>query len=66
MAQALRVCIVGYAVTAFFLSQAYAAYLYSMLGLIAGFAAIARLGDGERVPRWSIWRKRTALRRVAS
>jgi O-antigen ligase len=40
MAQALQASLIGFAVTAFFLSQGYAAYLYALLGLIAGFAAI--------------------------
>ena len=57
MAQSLRVCMVGYVVTAFFLSQGYSAFLYSVLGLIAGFSAVARIQDGARVPRWSIWWK---------
>ena len=62
MWQSLRICMVGYVVTAFFLSQGYAAYLYAMLALIAGFAAVARVPEGVRVPRWSMWWRPTRQR----
>jgi len=50
MAQALRACLIGYAVSGFFLSQAYAAFLYATLGLIVALVYISRRGPG-RVPR---------------
>jgi O-antigen ligase/polysaccharide polymerase Wzy-like membrane protein len=40
LGQALAGAVVGYVVAGFFLSQAYAAYLYSLFGLIIGFAKI--------------------------
>jgi O-antigen ligase len=38
LGQALAASLVGYVVTAFFLSQAYAAFLYTLLGLVIAFA----------------------------
>ena len=54
MAQALRACLVGYCVTAFFLSQAYAAYLYSLLGLVTAVSVLSRVRrDGPTaMPGW--------------
>ena len=40
LAQALTAALVGYCVSGFFLSQAYSAYLYSLLALVAGLAAV--------------------------
>lgn len=37
--QGLRGSIIGYAVTGFFLSQAYAAFLYALMGVIVGYLA---------------------------
>jgi len=42
LAQVLRATMVGYIVTAFFLSQAYAAYLYITLGIVMGLAKLHR------------------------
>lgn len=39
--QALTATLVGYCVSGFFLSQAYSAYLYSVLGIVAGLAFVA-------------------------
>jgi O-antigen ligase len=41
MAQALRASLIGYAVSGFFLSQAYASFLYATLGLIVALACIS-------------------------
>ncbi len=41
MAQALRAGLVGYMAAGFFLSQAYSAYLYALIGMIVGFASVA-------------------------
>jgi len=38
LADALIACQLEYAVAGFFLSQAYAAYLYATLGIIVGFS----------------------------
>ena len=41
LAQALTATLVGYCVSGFFLSQAYSAYLYSILALVAGLATVS-------------------------
>lgn len=41
LGQALTATLVGYCVSGFFLSQAYSAYLYTVLGLVAGLACVA-------------------------
>ena len=40
LAQILTGCLVAFVVTASFLSQAYSAYLYTLLGMILGLAKI--------------------------
>jgi len=58
MAQVLTACLVGFIVTAMFLSQAYSAYLYSLLGLALGLARVVspaarpqpRASPGVRAP----------------
>ena len=40
LGQALGAGLIGYAVAAFFLSQAYAAWLYATIGIIAGYAKL--------------------------
>jgi O-antigen ligase len=47
MAQALRGSLIGYAVSGFFLSQAYAVFLYSMLGLVVALCAVCREQTGD-------------------
>src|SRR6266705_3539529 len=47
LARALTASLVGFAVTAFFLSQAYSAYFYTLLGMTLG---LARLRDAAQVP----------------
>ena len=56
MAQAYEASLVAYAVTGFFLSQAYATYLYSTLGIIVALTcllapAVPRVGPGRRARR---------------
>lgn len=55
MAEALIASLVGFLVPAVFLSQAYSIYLYSLLGLIAGFAVISGDRPWARPyqPRWA-------------
>lgn len=45
LGQALAATLVGYCVSGFFLSQAYSAYLYSVLGMITALACVA-VGTG--------------------
>ena len=45
MASALAGALVGYCVAGFFLSQAYSAYLYSLLGIVAGLIKLRRLSS---------------------
>jgi len=57
LAQAFRTSLVGYVVAGFFLSQAYAAYLYTMLGIIVGFSSvIANSSEGARAAAVSVGR----------
>jgi O-antigen ligase len=59
VAQIFTASLVAFVVTAFFLSQAYSAYLYTLLGMILGLAKIASWirptapagGVGTRLPR---------------
>jgi hypothetical protein len=37
--------LIGYMIAGFFLSQAYAAFLYALIGVQVGFSAIARVPD---------------------
>ena len=46
LAQTLTACLVGFVVTSFFLSQAYSAYLYTLLGMSVGLARIASPARG--------------------
>lgn len=56
MAQAFAGALVGYLVAGFFLSQAYSAYLYTLLGLIAGLARVASTGAPPASPKRAAWR----------
>jgi len=47
LGQILTACFVGFVVGAFFSSQAYAPYLYTLLGMIVGLARAASLGQGQ-------------------
>src|SRR5438034_1153377 len=59
LARALTASLVGFAVTAFFLSQAYSAYFYTLLGMTLG---LARLRDAaqDRRPGTLPWSRRPA------
>lgn len=46
LAQVLTACCVGFVVTALFLSQAYSAYLYSLLGMSLGVARLVPVASG--------------------
>ena len=46
LAQLLTACLVGFMVGAFFSSQAYASYLYMLLGMIVGLARTASPSQG--------------------
>jgi O-antigen ligase len=50
LAQALAASLVGFAVTAFFLSQEYSAYFYTLLGMIVALARIAHPMRAPLVP----------------
>jgi len=50
LAQVLTACLVGFVVTALFLSQAYSAYLYSLLGLALGLTRVVSAA-GRPQPR---------------
>ncbi len=47
VAQTLTACLVGFVVAACFSSQAYAPYLYTLLGMIVGLARAASPGQGR-------------------
>jgi len=50
LAQTLAACLAGFCVAGFFLSQAYSAYLYALLGMIATPARRAAAGAGVPAP----------------
>lgn len=50
MGHALAGSVVGYAVAGFFLSQAFSAYLYAVLGIVVGLAKVTRGTAGPPVP----------------
>ena len=68
LARALTASLVGFAVTAFFLSQAYSAYFYTLLGMTLGLARVrdaaqvplAHAGPGSRRPGTLPWSRRPA------
>jgi O-antigen ligase len=57
LAQVLTACLVGFVVTAMFLSQAYSAYLYSLLGMCLGLsrAVSAAAAGGPAPARPGVW-----------
>lgn len=56
--QGLRGSILGYAVTGFFLSQAYAAFLYALMGIVIGYLA----GQSPAAPAAKRIRRRGSFR----
>jgi O-antigen ligase len=58
LAQTLGAALVGYCIAGFFLSQAYSAFLYSMLGIIVGLAKVAPVPSQV----WQAWVPRVATR----
>jgi O-antigen ligase len=62
LAQALRATMVGYVVTAFFLSQAYAGLLYSMLGIIMGLVKV----NPDVLPVKAVAKRAAAMRAGAT
>jgi O-antigen ligase len=50
LARALAVSLVGYAVAGFFLSQAYAAFLFVLVGLILGLARVLKAPGPDILP----------------
>ena len=63
LAQALIGSIVGYMIAGFFLSQAYAAFLYSLIGIQVGFWATAGVRDADGAEAARTPRGRRALQR---
>ncbi len=56
LGQILTACLVGFVVPAFFLSQGYSAYLYTLLGMIVGLAKIVSPAIPPRVPMSAVLR----------
>ena len=64
LGQALGASLVGYVVTGFFLSQAYAAFLYTLLGMIGAYALSAAREAGQRTKNHETVRGTACTRNV--
>ncbi len=64
LGHALAGAVVGYCVSGFFLSQAYSAYLYTLLGIIVGLWKVANQGGETSAPAPQLHRRRRVPNRM--